>query len=89
MIRVVPPCRMGKSVLAQAARVIEGACCLVCLMPIGHDDASVQHVLSCQHGRAMHQACLQRWFTVNQSCPMCKAPEMHSGDNSKLPIVID
>jgi hypothetical protein len=43
----------------------------VTLCPICHEeDANITQTLACNH--TFHHHCIQEWFRVNNTCPMCR-----------------
>ena len=45
--------------------------CAVCLAEAGDGEAATRLVLGCGHG--FHAECIQAWFRVSTTCPLCRA----------------
>ncbi|CAL4914304.1 unnamed protein product [Urochloa decumbens] len=45
--------------------------CAVCLAEIGDSEAATRLVPGCGHG--FHAECIEAWFRVNSTCPLCRA----------------
>ncbi|ONL97847.1 E3 ubiquitin-protein ligase EL5 [Zea mays] len=45
--------------------------CAVCLAEPGDGEAATRLVLGCGHG--FHAECIQAWFRVSTTCPLCRA----------------
>lgn len=49
----------------------EKADCAVCLAELGDGGAAARLVPGCGHG--FHVECIEAWFRVNSTCPLCRA----------------
>lgn len=45
--------------------------CAVCLAELGDGEAAARLVPGCGHG--FHALCIEAWFRVNSTCPLCRA----------------
>ncbi|RCV44887.1 hypothetical protein SEVIR_9G415000v4 [Setaria viridis] len=45
--------------------------CAVCLAELGDGEAATRLVPGCGHG--FHAECIEAWFRVNSTCPLCRA----------------
>ncbi|CAL4930888.1 unnamed protein product [Urochloa decumbens] len=57
--------------VAAAGSGAEKADCAVCLAEIGDGETTARLVPGCGHG--FHAECIEAWFRVNSTCPLCRA----------------
>ncbi|KAJ2650818.1 hypothetical protein IWW40_002080 [Coemansia sp. RSA 1250] len=57
----------------------EDCMCAICLCD--YEEGDVLRLLACQHH--MHQACVDEWLHINQTCPLCKQSIANSKPASK------
>lgn len=63
-----------------AAAGAETSECAVCLVEFGHGEAG-RLVPGCGHG--FHAACIETWFRVNSTCPLCRAAVVAGADERR------
>ena len=67
LVRVAPAARFGA----------EKVDCAVCLAELGDGDDAVRLVPGCGHG--FHAECIEAWFRLNSTCPLCRAAVAAAG----------
>ncbi|XP_047317614.1 E3 ubiquitin-protein ligase Os04g0590900-like [Impatiens glandulifera] len=55
----------------ELGRMIKTECCAVCLTEF-EDGDWLRHLPTCSH--AFHVACIDEWFRIHSSCPLCRSP---------------
>ncbi|KAK3151574.1 hypothetical protein QOZ80_3AG0247630 [Eleusine coracana subsp. coracana] len=55
----------------------EKADCAVCLAELGAEEVAARLVPGCGHG--FHVECIEAWFRVNSTCPLCRAAVAAAG----------
>ncbi|KAF8728623.1 hypothetical protein HU200_017889 [Digitaria exilis] len=54
--------------------------CAVCLAELADGEAAARLVPGCGHG--FHAECIEAWFRVNSTCPLCRAAVADAGQRS-------
>ncbi|TVU47126.1 hypothetical protein EJB05_06709, partial [Eragrostis curvula] len=59
---------------------VEKVDCAVCLGELGDGQAAARLVPGCGHG--FHVECIEAWFRVNTTCPLCRAAVAAAGQGA-------
>ncbi|GJN31423.1 hypothetical protein PR202_gb19819 [Eleusine coracana subsp. coracana] len=83
---IVQPKQFGSDIIRLTVRecgVASGGCgeekadCAVCLAELGAGKVAARLVPGCGHG--FHVECIEAWFRVNSTCPLCRAAVAAAG----------
>ena len=58
--------------------------CSICLGGLDDADAGPTASLSCCRSSVFHRACIEAWFAVNRTCPLCRAAPRRRARADKL-----
>ncbi|KAJ2451953.1 hypothetical protein EV183_003258 [Coemansia sp. RSA 2336] len=73
--------QLEKPLVGYTPRDPEDCMCAICLCD--YEEGDVLRLLACQHH--MHQACVDEWLHINQTCPLCKRSIADSEPVSRHP----